>query len=73
MANEESWEEAFAAPTVRVMALRELSDVVVHGHAQVTTQALRLCASEEVPVHYVTTSGAYLGSFAGLILDEAGA
>ncbi len=58
---------------MRVMALRELSDVVVHGHAQVTTQALRLCASEEVPVHYVTTSGAYLGSFAGLILDEAGA
>jgi CRISP-associated protein Cas1 len=44
---------------------RELSDVVVHGHAQVTTQALRLCASEEVPVHYVTSSGAYLGSFTG--------
>jgi CRISP-associated protein Cas1 len=47
------------------VGLRELSDVVVHGHAQVTTQALRLCASEEVPVHYVTSSGAYLGSFAG--------
>lgn len=47
------------------IGLRELSDVVVHGHAQVTTQALRLCASEEVPVHYVTMSGAYLGSFVG--------
>ena len=44
---------------------RELSDVVIHGHAQITTQALRLCADEEIPVHFVTSSGAYLGSFHG--------
>lgn len=44
---------------------RELSDLTIHGHGQVTTQALRLCASEEVPVHFVTSSGAYLGSFHG--------
>jgi CRISPR-associated protein Cas1 len=44
---------------------RELSDIVLHGHAQITTQALRLCADEEIPVHFVTSSGAYLGSFHG--------
>jgi CRISPR-associated protein Cas1 len=43
---------------------REVSDVVIHGHAQITTQALRLCADAEIPVHWVTTSGAYLGAFA---------
>ena len=45
--------------------IREISDVVVHGHAQVTTQALRLCVDEEVPVHFVTGSGAHIGTFAG--------
>jgi CRISPR-associated protein Cas1 len=44
---------------------REISDLVLHGHAQITTQALRLCADEEIPVHFVTSSGAYLGSFHG--------
>ncbi|MBI5546401.1 MAG: type I-MYXAN CRISPR-associated endonuclease Cas1 [Deltaproteobacteria bacterium] len=43
---------------------REVSDLVVHGHAQVTTQALRLCAEEGIPVHYVTTTGAPIGYFA---------
>jgi CRISP-associated protein Cas1 len=45
---------------------REISDVVLHGHAQITTQALRLCAAEEIPVHFVTTSGAHLGTFSGM-------
>jgi len=44
---------------------REVSDVVIHGHAQITTQALRLCADEGIPVHFVTTSGGWLGAFAG--------
>lgn len=44
---------------------REVSDLVIHGHGQITTQALRLCADQEVPVHFVTASGAYLGSFHG--------
>lgn len=44
---------------------REVSDLVIHGHAQMSTQALRLCADAEIPVHYVTTSGAYLGTFSG--------
>lgn len=48
----------------RKLGSREVSDVVLHGHAQITTQALRLCANEGIPVHWVTTSGAYLGAFA---------
>ena len=51
-------------PSVRV-GPREISDLVLHGHAQITTQALRLCADQEIPVHFVTSSGAYLGSFHG--------
>lgn len=43
---------------------REVSDVVIHGHAQITTQALRLCAADGIPVHWVTMSGAHLGTFA---------
>lgn len=44
---------------------REVSDVTIHGFAQITTQALRLCADEEIPVHFVTTSGAHIGTFTG--------
>lgn len=44
---------------------REISDLVIHGFVQITTQALRLCADNEIPVHYVTSSGAYIGSFSG--------
>lgn len=48
-----------------VVGMREVSDVVLHGFAQISTQALRSCAAAEVPVHLVTTSGAFVGSFAG--------
>ncbi|AKT41104.1 type I-MYXAN CRISPR-associated endonuclease Cas4/Cas1 [Chondromyces crocatus] len=46
------------------VGVREVSDIVLHGHAQITTQALRLCAAEEIPVHFVTASGAHVGMFA---------
>src|SRR5262249_46024162 len=44
---------------------REVSDITVHGFAQITTQALRLCADEEIPVHFVTQVGAHIGTFNG--------
>jgi len=44
---------------------REVSDVVIHGHAQITTQALRMCAAEGIPVHFVATGGGYVGTFSG--------
>ncbi len=47
------------------VGIRQVSDVVLHGYAQITTQAMRLCADEGVPVHFLTGTGAYLGVFAG--------
>jgi len=53
--------------TIRIASagLREISDVVLHGFAQITTQALRACADEQIPVHLITMSGAWLGVFSG--------
>ncbi len=42
----------------------EIGQVVLHGFAQITTQALRLCADKEIAVHWVTQGGSYVGSFA---------
>lgn len=44
--------------------VHEIGQVVLHGFAQITTQALRLCAEQEVGVHWVTTGGRYMGSWA---------
>jgi CRISPR-associated protein Cas1 len=46
-----------------VVGARETSDIVLHGFAQITTQALRLAADQGIPVHVVTTTGALIGSF----------
>ncbi|MCA9694970.1 MAG: type I-MYXAN CRISPR-associated endonuclease Cas1, partial [Myxococcales bacterium] len=48
-----------------LIGAREVSDVVIHGHAQITTQALRMCADEQIPVHFMGHSGAYIGAFRG--------
>lgn len=43
--------------------VREIGQIVLHGFAQITTQALRLCADKEISVHWVTQGGSYVGSF----------
>jgi CRISP-associated protein Cas1 len=43
--------------------VREVGQVVLHGFAQITTQALRLCADKDVSVHWVTQGGSYVGAF----------
>ena len=43
--------------------VHEVGQVVLHGFAQVTTQALRLCADKNVAVHWVSQGGSYIGSF----------
>lgn len=43
--------------------VRQVSQVVLHGFAQISTQALRFCADYEVGVHYLSGGGRYLGSF----------
>lgn len=42
----------------------EVGQIVLHGFAQITTQALRLCADREIGVHWMTMGGGVIGSFA---------
>lgn len=42
--------------------VEQISQVVIHGAAQVTTQALSLCMAKDVQVHYVSRGGRYLGA-----------
>lgn len=42
----------------------EVGSVMLHGYAQISAQAIRLCAEREIPVHWVGHSGAIIGSLA---------
>jgi CRISPR-associated protein Cas1 len=42
----------------------EVGSIVLHGFSQITSQALRLCADEDVAVHWMTLGGGLVGSFA---------
>lgn len=42
--------------------VKEVGNVVLLGNAQITTQAVHLCAYNEIGVHWVTTGGRYLTS-----------
>ncbi len=44
--------------------VHEIGQVVLHGFAQITTQALRLCAEAEIGVHWLTAGGRYMGAWA---------
>ena len=57
--------ERSSGPDVKlgVVPAREVSDIVLHGFSQITTQALRLAANEDIPVHVVTVSGQHIGTF----------
>ena len=41
---------------------RGISSVLLHGHTQITTQALMLCAEEEIAVHWLSVGGRHGGS-----------
>ena len=43
----------------QVFPIREVGEVVIHGYAQISTQAIHLCASQEVGVHWFTGGGRY--------------
>lgn len=45
--------------------VHDVGAVILHGNAQMSTQAIRLCSENEIPVHWVSYSGALLGSLAG--------
>src|SRR5207302_890097 len=44
--------------------INEMAHVVLHGGAQITTQALHLCAERDVGVSWVTGGGRYVGTLA---------
>ncbi len=43
--------------------VHEVGQVVLHGFAQITTQALGFCSQNEIAIHWVTNGGRYLGSW----------
>jgi CRISPR-associated protein Cas1 len=43
--------------------VHEIGQVVLHGYAQISTQALRFCGQQEIGVHWVTTGGQYVGAW----------
>jgi CRISPR-associated protein Cas1 len=42
--------------------IRELDSLLLHGYAQITTQAINLCIDHDVPVHWLTTAGRHVAS-----------
>lgn len=42
----------------------EVGQLVLHGFAQLSTQALRLCVERDIGVHWMTLSGGLIGSLA---------
>ncbi|MGE0826505.1 MAG: type I-MYXAN CRISPR-associated endonuclease Cas1 [Candidatus Binatia bacterium] len=48
----------------QVFPIRTVGEVVVHGNAQISTQAIHLCASQEIGVHWFTGGGRYIGGLA---------
>lgn len=43
--------------------VRQVKALVLHGFAQISTQALRFCGEQSVSVHWLTTGGRYVGSY----------
>lgn len=46
------------------LPIHEVAAIVLHGNAQITTPALHLCASREIPIHWVSFGGRYLAGLA---------
>ena len=44
--------------------IHAVGEVVIHGYAQISTQAIHLCASQEVGVHWFTQGGRYVSGLA---------
>lgn len=44
------------------LPIRQVGQLVLHSYAQLSTQALHLCAAHQVGVHFVSGGGRYVGS-----------
>lgn len=43
--------------------VQEIGQIVLHGFAQISTQALRLCADRNLGVHWISYGGRYMGTW----------
>jgi len=41
--------------------IEEIDSIILHGYAQITTQAVHLCGSKGIPVHWFSGGGYYIG------------
>ncbi|MFA7197244.1 MAG: type I-MYXAN CRISPR-associated endonuclease Cas1 [Anaerovoracaceae bacterium] len=48
---------------VRKLPSADIHSITIHGNAQVSTQALHLCAGKGINLHWFSGGGTYLGSF----------
>ncbi len=48
---------------VETVPARQVAQLVLHGFSQISTQALYLCAQQDIGVHFISGGGQYLGSF----------
>ena len=53
-----------AAGLKQTFPVNAVGEVVIHGYAQISTQAIHLCASREVGVHWFTQGGRYVSGLA---------
>jgi CRISP-associated protein Cas1 len=49
--------------TAKLLPAKQIGQLVVHGYAQITTQALHFCAEQQIGVHFLSGGGWYVGSF----------
>jgi len=47
---------------IKKIPARMVDQLVLHGFAQISTQALYLCAYQQIGVHFVSSGGRYMGS-----------
>ncbi|WAS04552.1 type I-MYXAN CRISPR-associated endonuclease Cas1 [Gloeomargaritales cyanobacterium VI4D9] len=47
---------------IKKIPARMVDQLVLHGFAQISTQALYLCAYQQIGVHFVSSGGRYIGS-----------
>ena len=54
--------ELFAKKTKKSYPATKVGSVVIHGYGQVTTQAVHLCARNDIAIHWLTPGGRFIGS-----------
>lgn len=47
---------------IETISIQQVAQVVLHSFSQISTQALHLCASRDIGVHFISGGGRYIGS-----------